>query len=421
MRLNITDGHAADDGGGTLAARVAARVGQHRDVGGQHGHGGKGILIPADDHAGEGGRNHQEQQPRRAVFVQFPHRLFKIRLVRRAHSVHLGNIFAGLVLHDRDSVVNRDDTDQSLLVVHNGNGQVAVLLEHLGDVLLVGGRADADDIVVHHVADQLVVWVLGQNQRAQRDGADEGAVTVRNVAVVDGFLVKAVLADGRHGLRHRPVGAQLHQFGGHHAAGGVLGVFEQFVDHAAGRGVCLRQNTLDDVGGHFLDQIRRIIDEQVVHNGLQLLISQAVDKVLLGLGGKLGENLRRQVLGTQAEQHGELLGREVLEHGGQVGRGQGGHNIAQALVLFGIVQVGQHRAEGQDRGIRHKKAASFSGGSQAHLILGNAKQSNTVRLFSRTVCFGSPDKKVVAAVIQDTSVHRTGTGGIHCDNHLTFV
>ena len=47
-------GHAADDGGGTLAARVAARVGQHRDVGGQHGHGGEGVLIPADDHAGEG-------------------------------------------------------------------------------------------------------------------------------------------------------------------------------------------------------------------------------------------------------------------------------------------------------------------------------------------------------------------------------
>ena len=373
MGLNVADGQAADDGGGTLAARVAACVGQHRDVGGQHRHGGEGILIPADDHAGEGGGDHQEQQPRRTAFVQIPHRLFKVGLIRRADSVHLGDIFAGLVLHNRDSVVDGDDTDQTLLVVHNGNRQVAVLLEHLGDVLLVGGGGNADDVVIHHVADDLVLRVLREDQCAQGDDADEGAVTVGDVAVVDSLLVKAVLADGVHGLGHGPVGAQLHQLGGHDAAGGVLGVFEQFVDHAAGRGIRLAKDTLDHIGGHFLDQIRRIIDEQVVHNSLQFLISQAVDEVLLGFGGKLGENLRRQVLGTQAEQHGELLGREVLKHGGQVGRGQGGHNIAQALVLFGIVQVGQHRAEGQDRGIRHKKAASFSGGSQAHLGFGQRK------------------------------------------------
>ena len=58
VRLNITDGHAADDGGGTLAARVAACVSQHGDVGGQHGHSGQCVLVSADDHAGEGGADH---------------------------------------------------------------------------------------------------------------------------------------------------------------------------------------------------------------------------------------------------------------------------------------------------------------------------------------------------------------------------
>ena len=36
-----------DDGGGALAARVAARIGQHRDIGGQHSNGGQRAFIPS--------------------------------------------------------------------------------------------------------------------------------------------------------------------------------------------------------------------------------------------------------------------------------------------------------------------------------------------------------------------------------------
>ena len=53
--LDVADGHTTDDGGGALAARITAGIGQHGDVGGQHGHGGEGVLVPADDQAGEGG------------------------------------------------------------------------------------------------------------------------------------------------------------------------------------------------------------------------------------------------------------------------------------------------------------------------------------------------------------------------------
>ena len=210
----------------------------------------------------------------------------------------------------------------------------------------------------------LVVRLAAKHQRAQRNHADQRAVTVGDIAVVDGFFVKAVFADGLDGLRHRHTGAQLHKLGGHHAAGGVLGVFEQFVDHAAGRRVSLRQNTLDDIGGHFLHQIRRIINKQIIDHDLQFLIGQAVDQGLLGFGGKLGKNFRCQVLGTKAKQHRELFGREILKHRRQIGRGQVLHHVAQALVLFGVVQVGQHGFQGQNCSIGHKKAASFSGGSR---------------------------------------------------------
>ena len=284
MGLDVADSHTTDDGGGTLAACVTAGIGQHGDVGGQHGHGGEGVLVPTDDQAGEGGGDHQEEQPRGTALVQIPHGLFKVRLVGRADSVHLGNIFAGLVLHDGDSVVDGDDTDQALLVIHNGDGQVAVLLEQLGDILLVGGGADADHVGVHHVADFFIGGVFCQNQRPQRDNADEGTVAVGDVAVVDGFLVHAVFSDGFHRIGHGHVRPQLHQLGGHHAAGRILGVLKQFVDHAAGRRVGLGQDTLDHVSRHLLDKVCRIVNEQVVHNSLQLFIGQAVDEVLLAFG-----------------------------------------------------------------------------------------------------------------------------------------
>ena len=359
MGLDVAHRHAADDGGGALAARVAACVGQHGDVCSQHGHSGQCILVSANDQTGEGGTDHQEQQPRRTALIQIPHALLEVGLVGGADCVHLCNIFAGLVLQDADSIVNGHDAHQPVLGVHHRNSQKAVFLEQVGNILLIGGGAHADHIGIHQVLDRLFC-VLCQHQRPQGHHADQPAAVIGHIAVVDGLLVKAIPADGLHSLCHGHVRPQLHQLGGHHAAGRVLRVLEQLVDHAAGCGVGLTQNALDHVGRHFLHKVGGIVHEQFVHNSLQLGIGQAVDQLLLGLRGQFGEHICGQILRAQTEQHRELFCRQILKYRRKVGRGQSFHHIPQALVFLGIVQICQHGLEGIDRDFRHKKAASFS-------------------------------------------------------------
>ena len=196
-------------------------------------------------------------------------------------------------------------------------------------------------MVVHQLPDGRS-GVLFQHQRPQRDHAHQFAAAVGDIAVVDGLLVKSPFPDGVHGLLHGHIRPQLHQLGGHHAAGRVLGILEQLVDHPAGGGVCLPQNALDHIGGHLFHKVGSVIDAQVIHHSLQLGIGQAVDQLLLCGCRQLTEHIRRQILRAQAEQHRELFGGQIFKHSCQIRSGQSFHHIPQALVLFGIIQISQH-------------------------------------------------------------------------------
>ena len=176
----------------------------------------------------------------------------------------------------------------------------------MGNILLVGGGGHTDHIGVHQVPDGFC-GVLGQHQRPQRHHAHQLAAAVGHIAVVDGLLVKAVLADGLHGLRHRHVRAQLHQLGGHHAASGVLRVLEQFVDHAAGGGVGLAQNALDHIGRQLLHHVDGVVNIQLFDDAGKLRIGDGVDDRLLLLDLEVGEHGRRDLLGHDTEHHGHPL------------------------------------------------------------------------------------------------------------------
>ena len=181
-----------------------------------------------------------------------------------------------------------------------------------------------------------------------------------------------------HGAAHGPAGAQFHEFRRHDAPGGVLRVFEQLVDGAARARVGLGQDAPDNARGHLLDKIGGVVGAQRGHDRAQLFVRQLLDQALLRFGCEFGKQRGGLVLGAQAEQHGALFRAQVLEHGGQVGRGQRLQHIAQALVLFGVVQVRQHGLEGLDGGVGHKKTASFSGGS-CPFIKQNAQRRATLR------------------------------------------
>ena len=272
--------------------------------------------------------------------------------------VHLGKVLIRLILQDADGVIHRNDAHQALLVIHHGDGQQAVFFKHLGGFFPVGGGMHADDAGLHQFPHGTVL-VLFQHQRPQGNNTLQGAVGARDIAVVDGFLVDAVLADLLHGAAYRPVGRKFHELGGHHAAGGIFGVLQQFIDHLPCFRPGLGQDALDHTGGHLLHQVGGVIGAELFHNELQFPVGQAFDQALLGLGGQFGKNLRRQVLGAQAVENGEFFRRQILKNGGHIGGRQGLQHITQALVLLGVIQVSQHGLDGLDRGIRHKKAASF--------------------------------------------------------------
>ena len=359
MGGNIAHRHAADDGGGTLAARVAARIGQHRDIGGQHSNGGQRAFIPADHQAGEGCAEHQEQQPGDTAFVNIQHGLLEIWLIAGGHSVHLRDVFAGLILQNTDSVINRQDTNQAVLFIHHRQSQVAVLFNQLGGILTVSAGYNADHIGVHQLFNRALL-VLFQHQGTQADHANQGTVLAGNITVVDGFLINAVLADGVHGAAHGPIGGKLHELGRHNAAGGIFRVFEQFVDHLAGVRLCLGQDTLDHAGRHFFHKVGGIVHAQLLHHALQLAVSQAADQRFLRFGAKFRKHIGRQVLRAQTEQHRHFFFGQVLKHGGKIRRVHGRHDITQALVLFGIVKAGQHLAQHSNGVVCHKKSSLCS-------------------------------------------------------------
>ena len=120
---------------------------------------------------------------------------------------------------------------------------------------------------------------------------------------------------------------------GHDGAGGVLRVFQQLVDLAAGGRVGVAQDTGDHVGGHVLDDVHGIVQVELVQNFPQLLVAQGVDDLLLILAVlQIGEHVGGHVLGQQPKDHHLLVGLQLVQKFGDV------H-------LVHLVQVGAQGAE----------------------------------------------------------------------------
>ncbi len=133
------------------------------------------------------------------------------------------------------------------------------------------------------------------------------AAVVNDIADVDGLLVRAGAADALQGVLHGHGGLQIHELRGHDAAGGVLRVFENLVDALAHVRVGVLQNPLDHVGGHFLHDVHRVVQIQLVQHFFQLRVGKALDQQLLLVAVQLHEYLRGLLLGQQAEQQGQLF------------------------------------------------------------------------------------------------------------------
>ena len=253
------------------------------------------------DHAGERGREHEKHQPRDAVFPDLKRAGTGVRTVTRRDTGHFLDVFGGLLLHDVDDVVDRDDADEAAFLVHDRDGEQVIVRELFRDVLLVVRGAGVDDVRVHDVLKDLVI--VAQKQILDRDDALQPALGGCDIADVDGLLVLADAADAGDGLADGHVFLQVDVLRRHDAAGGIFGVLEVFVDERARLGVGRAHDALDDVRGQLLHHVDRVVDAQVFNDVAELGVGDGVDDGLLLLDLQIRKHVGRDLLREQTEHH----------------------------------------------------------------------------------------------------------------------
>ena len=108
----------------------------------------------------------------------------QVRLVQWLRAAQPLHVFADLLEEDVGGVVGGDDAEQPVLVVHDRQGEVVVLVEQSGGLFLVGVSADADDVGVHELRDRLPA--RREHQVAQRQHPEQSlGGRVGDVDVVD--------------------------------------------------------------------------------------------------------------------------------------------------------------------------------------------------------------------------------------------
>ena len=161
---------------------------------------------------------------------------------------------------------------------------------------------------------------------------------INDVADVDGLLVRSGPADALQGVLHRHGLLQIHKLRGHNGAGGILRIFQNFVDAFAHIRVGVLQDPLDHVGGHLLHDVHRVVQVQLVQHFLQLRVGKALDEHLLLLRIQLHEHLGRLLLGQQAEHHRHLVV-QFHEQARDVLGLQGQQKVAQLGIAFSGDQI----------------------------------------------------------------------------------
>ncbi|VUX07992.1 Uncharacterised protein [Faecalibacterium prausnitzii] len=304
------------------------------------------------DHAGEGSREHQDEQPGDTLLGVGPDAGAEVGggIVVGQNSCHLLHIFGALIGQDVDRVVDGDDTDEHALVVQNRHRSEVVALHLAGHILLVIRDLHGDDIVVHDVHDG--GRGVRQQQAAGRHDALQ-AVALHHIAGIDRLGVLTLLADSGEGVTDGHLLPQTDVFGGHQAAGRALGVVQQLVQALTGLAGRLFQHPLDHACGHIFQQVGGVVKAHIFDGAHQLDVGESIHEVVAGLIGHIGECLRCNVLFQQTEHHEAVVLVQLFQQLGQVGGLLFLGHFAQLDVLLLDEQLeqtalGQHLGVGLD-------------------------------------------------------------------------
>ena len=340
--FDLPQGNTTDDRYTGLGTGITAGVHQHRDVSRQDHVTGKGFFIACDDRSRKGCRDHQEQQPGHSVLVSVQNSRPEVALVGRNDSRHLFDILGGLFLDDIDYVVDGDDTDHTVLVVHHGHCRKVVFLENAGRFFLVGKGIDTDDIVIHDFPDDRIR--IKNDEIAQRHCTDQHSLRVYYITYINSLGVKSDLADAVNRVADCHVFLQVDILDRHNASRRVLRISEQMVDILAGLRFGVLKDLLYNICRHLLQKVCSIVSHQVVDDAGCFFIGKRLDDVLLHLDLEVCEYIRSNPLGQDPENSEGLLVLHFIHHGRDVGYVHVSHFLAQFRVLFLLQQFSQQPA-----------------------------------------------------------------------------
>ena len=138
-----------------MRAAVTAGAHDHRYKGDQNRNRDKGCFVFLDNTAGDGGRQHQKEEPEESVFGMGKDRGLQIAVLTRDNGGHLGDILGVFFLQDINCVIDRDNADQTVFAVNNRHGQKVVTVKDMRNILLIVNRADVGDVGFHDFFDHL--------------------------------------------------------------------------------------------------------------------------------------------------------------------------------------------------------------------------------------------------------------------------
>ena len=141
--------------------------------------------------------------------------------------------------------------NHAALRVNDGKRVKVVLVEHLGQFVLLHVRRAGDDAGLGQ--DAQARFRLSHDQARQRNGTAKQALLVEQKDFGHALRIAVETAQRLHGLRNGCIHAQVDEFRGHAAGCGVFVELEQLLDLLP----LLRLHLLEDGVGLFLRAVRR--------------------------------------------------------------------------------------------------------------------------------------------------------------------
>ena len=179
---------------------------------------------------------------------------------------------------------------------------------------------------VHDIPDHCIG--CAEKQVAQSHGAHQRPLIIQHITDINGLTVHSHLADPVYGLRHRLVFLQIHILHRHDTAGRILRITHQMVDGFPRVRTGIGDQAFNHIGGHFLHQLLSVIRHHIVDDAPCILVGQRGDDRLLLVDLQIRKNVRRLILGQNAEYLDHFLLLHLLQIIGDIGIVQFFYNLS---------------------------------------------------------------------------------------------